>query len=58
MKFNLKKKNLKQLNRNVNDLEKQQTPHVAGGAMTDFACLPTGHICNRLSADDHKTCLC
>ena len=31
MKFNLKKQNLKQLNRNVNDLEKQQIPQVAGG---------------------------
>jgi hypothetical protein len=58
MKFNLKKKNLKQLNRNVNDLEKQQTPQVAGGVLTDFACLPTGHICHRLSKDGHNSCLC
>lgn len=52
MKFNLKKKNLKQLNRNVNDLEKLQTPQVAGGQP------PTGIICYNMSRDGHNSCYC
>ncbi len=59
MKLTLKKKQLKRLD-NDKQLDNQATPQVGGAGESSpaRACLPTGHICNRLSADNHYTCWC
>ncbi len=59
MKLALKKKQLKHLD-NTMLLDNQATPQIggAGESSPPRACLPTGHICDRLSGKSDHTCWC